>query len=231
MSGLWLAIGLTALAFLAWRAVPIWMDGGRRGVKRRLHWAFVGIVAPWRYWWGTRIEAMPESERADLLAYEKDASRLSRADSLRCPLCGAEVTRAWALDSKGRPTVAPGPVQCPCCDFRLDACRHCAHFIPGAPGACGGDDVTCGRCNHYKATQPVEQVCSPEMARQLKARGYDQVRAPSPIVDSLAPPDSCTAFYPDCKRVRASGLRWPNARHAALLKFPRVPPSYGNSKL
>ena len=134
MNGLWLAIGLAALAFLAWRAVPIWMDGGQRGVKRRLYWTFVGIVAPWRYWWGARIEAMPESERAGLLAHEKDASRLSRADSLRCPLCGAEVTRAWALDSKGRPTVAPGPVQCPCCDLGWTPVVTALTFFPARQG-------------------------------------------------------------------------------------------------
>ena len=219
MSGLWLSIGLAMLAFMSWRAIPIWIDGNRRGVKRRLYWALVGIAAPARYWWGTRIETMPESERADLLARETAARRLTRADSLHCPLCGAEVTRAWALDSQGRPTVAPGPVQCSRCGFRLDACRHCARFLPGGQGAFNGDDVTFGRCSYYKATQPVEQVCSPEMARQLKARGYDQVRAPIPIVDSFVPPDSCTAFRPDRKRTQASGCRWPDARRVALLRM------------
>ena len=216
-----LAIGLALLSLLLYRAAPIWLDGGRRGMglTRRLTCALAGIVAPSRYWWGARLEDMSPGEQADLLTRETAALGLARADSLRCPLCGAEVTRAWALDSQGRPTVGPGPVQCPRCDFRLDACRHCAHLIPGGQGAFNGDDVTFGRCRYYKETQPVEQVSSPEMARQLKARGYDQVRAPIPIVDSFVPPDSCTAFRPDRKRAQASGIRWPDARRAALLRM------------
>lgn len=65
----------------------------------------------------------------------------------------------------------------------------------------------------------MEQVSSPEMARQLKARGFDQVRAPLPIVDSYMPPDLCTAFKLDRRRLQLSGIRWPDARRAALLRM------------
>jgi len=64
----------------------------------------------------------------------------------------------------------------------------------------------------YKELQPVEQVSSPEMARQLKARGFDQVRAPLPIIYSYRPPDFCTAFKLDAGGWQASGIRWPDAR-------------------
>ena len=221
-----LAIGLAVLFLLLYRAAPIWLDGGRRGVglTRRLTLALVGTVAPCRYWWGARLEDMSPGEQADLLKRETAALGLARADNLRCPLCGADVPRAWALDSDGRPTAAPGPIKCPQCDFRLDACRHCAHFLPGNPpgwgrGGWSSDDWTFGRCSVYKEMQPVEQVSSPEMARQLKARGFDQVRAPLPIIDSYMPPDFCIAFKLDRRRLQASGIRWPDAPRVALLRM------------
>ena len=221
-----LATGLAVLFFLLYRAVPIWLDDDRRGMglKRRLTCTLVGIVAPSRYWWSARLEDMSPGEQADLLTRETAALGLARADSLRCPLCGADVPRAWALDSGGRPTAASGPIKCPQCDFRLDACRHCTRFLPGNPpgwgrGGWSSDDWTFGRCSVYKEMQPVEQVSSPEMARQLRARGFDQVRAPLPIVDSYLPPDSCTAFKLDRRRLQVSSIRWPDAQRVALLRI------------
>ncbi len=80
------------------------------------------------------------------------------------------------------------------------------------------------RCNFYKATQPVERACAPEMVRQLKERGYESIRAPLPIVDSFVPPDFCTAFHLDRRRLRAGGVPWPDARRVALLRV-LAPPS------
>jgi len=231
-NGLLVAAALAPLGFLAYRAGRVWIDAGRRGFDpaRRVGWALLGGVAPARYWWGARIDALSPQERAELLARESAALGLSRADGLRCPLCRAEVPGAWTPTPGGRLTVAPGPIECPRCDFRLDACRHCARFLPGKPRTWGqlgwgGDDLTSGRCDHYKAWQPVEQTCSPEVARQLKARGWERVRSPLPIVDSFVPPDFCTAFSPDRKRLRAGGVRWPDARRAALLRLLAPPPS------
>jgi hypothetical protein len=228
----WLALGLAILSFLACRAGHIWVDAGQRGfdLVRRLGWALLGAVIPSRYWWGVRIETLSPQEQAGLLAREIGALGLSRADSLRCPLCGAEVAHAWALTPDGRPTVAPGPVECPRCDFRLDACRHCAQFLPGSPRAWGqsgwgSDDVTFGRCDHYRATQLVEQACRPEMVRRLSARGYERVRAPLSIVDSFVPPDFCPAFKPEHKRLKASEVRWPDAYRVALLRLLAPPPA------
>ena len=230
MSYFWIAIGLTAFAFFGYRALRIWLDSGWRGfpIAHRLGWALRGAIVPSRYWWEARIEALSPQEREQLLAREMEALGLSRADSLRCPLCKAEVPRAWALSSAGQPTVARGPVECPGCDFRLDACRHCAHFLPGSPRGWGQvpwdhDDRTFGRCAHYKTYQPVEQACAPDLARRLRDRGHDQVRAPRPIADSFLPPDSCSAFKPDRRWLHAGGVRWPDARRAGLLRLLAPP--------
>jgi hypothetical protein len=230
MSYFWIAIGLAALAFFGYRALRIWLDSGRRGFPsaHRLRWALHGAIVPSRYWWEARIDALPPQEREELLSRETEALGLNRADSLRCPLCQAEVPHAWALSSAGQPAVARGPVKCPDCDFRLDACRHCAHFLPGSPRGWGQtpwdrDDRTFGRCAHYKTYQPVEQACAPDMARRLRDRGQDQVRAPRPIADSFLPPDSCSAFKPDRRWLQAGGVRWPGARRAGLLRLLALP--------
>jgi hypothetical protein len=223
------------LGFLAYRGGRVWVDSGRRGFEpaRRLGWALGGAAAPARYWWGVRIEALSSVERDDLLARETAALGMTQADGLRCPLYVAEVPGAWALDPEGRATVGPGPVECPDCDFRLDACRHCEHFLPGDPPSSAvwgqvssrSDDITYGRCGHYKKTQPVEQACAPDVARRLKARGWERVRGPYPVVDSLVPPDCCQAFRPDRKRLKAGGVRWPDAHRAALLRLMLPPPA------
>jgi hypothetical protein len=44
-------------------------------------------------------------------------------------------------------------------------------------------------------------------------------------VDSFLPPDFCTAFHPHRKRLRASEIRWPDARRAALLRLLAPSPS------
>jgi hypothetical protein len=226
----WIVIGLGLLGLFAYRAGRVWQDAGKRGFEtaRRLGWALFGGIASARYWWGARIDALSAQERDALLISETETLGLSRADSVRCPLCTAEVPRAWTLTPAGHPTVGPGPVECPDCDFRLDACRHCTHFLPGSTGGVGASpwlagDVTSGRCNRYKSLQPVEQVCAPDMARQLENRGYEQIRAPLRIPDSYLPPDHCTAYAPDRKRIRASGIRWPDDRRTALLRLLDLP--------
>ena len=224
MGYLWLAVGLGLLTFLGYRAGRAWLDAGRRGYTpvQRLGQSLAGAVLPDRYWWGARIETMSGEERDDLLVHETAALGLARADSQPCPLCGAEVPRAWTLDAVGDATTGPRPIECPGCDFRLDSCRFCAHFSPGPAGGSSPwlkGDTGSGRCERYKTSQLVEDLCTPDMARRLRARGYEQIRGPMPIVDSYLPPDSCRAFAPDRKRMRESKVRWPRARRTALLRL------------
>jgi hypothetical protein len=225
----WIALGAPLLALAAWRAVPIWLDTRAHGwpLTRRLGWSLLGVIVPSRYWWQARLEALDPEDRATLLAREARALGLSRAHALHCPLCGAEVPQAWALDLSGHVCVAEGPIACLECDFRLDACRHCTNFLPGAPRSWTGlgwhdIDPTRGRCSQYKRVQPVEQATGPDMARQLKSRGCEQIRAPMQIVDSYLRPDFCRAFQPEPGRIKASGLPWPGPRRAGLLHLLEV---------
>ena len=226
------ALAVAGLGILAWRGARIWIDSGRAigplgappAWTRRLAWALWGAILPGHYWWGARLEAMSGQAQQQLLSRETRALGLSRADAERCPLCAAEIPRVWALDRQGGATVAPGPVQCPACDFRLDSCRHCRHFLPGKPRSAfdlgGGEaDITSGRCGFYKQSQPVEEAAAPQMARSLQQRGYDRIRAPMRILDSMLRPDSCRAFDPHRKRIEASDLSWPGPRRAALLRL------------
>ncbi len=241
-------VALAVLSFVVGRGLRTWLDTGRFGwpPARRLGWALVGALTPTRYWWGARIDALPQAEKEALLGYETRLMWLEQADSLRCPLCRAEIPNAWVLDEDGQVQVAPplalhrpdgpasgrappgpegGPVQCPRCDFRLDACRHCAHFLPGAPqswytAAWNQPDGTWGRCGHYKRSQPVEDAVDPEMARSLRRQGYEEIRAPMRIADSMLRPDFCRAFSLDRRRLRqTSRVRVPGKKRAALLRI------------
>lgn len=229
------------------RGLRAWLNAGHFGwpPASRLGWSLVAAVAPSRYWWGARIDALSPSDRSALLAAEMHKLGLEHPADLRCPLCGTEIPGAWALDPSGRVTVATGKVlerpsgpppsgrrdggqgevACPRCDFRLDACRHCAHFLAGGPrswhaAAWNVPDGTWGRCGHYKRSQPVEDAVDPEMARALKRQGHEEIRAPLRIVDSMLRPDFCRAFTLDPKHLRqASGVRRPGRKRAALLRI------------
>jgi hypothetical protein len=78
----------------------------------------------------------------------------------------------------------------------------------------------------------VEHIATPEVATRLKEHGYDSLNAPTPIADSFIPLDGCNAFQPDRKRLQVGGVRWPGARHAALLRLllPRPAPEKTSPK-
>lgn len=228
-----LGVGLLVVAagFYAYRAGRIFADAGRYGFppRERLGWALLGAAVPSRYWWGGRLAALSPDQQTELLWRETQAMGVTSPGNLRCPLCGAEVFDAWALGPNGHANVAPGPVECPHCDFRLDACRHCTHFLPGDPtaqstGAWASGDLTLGRCDQYKTYLPVERVCQPQIARQLKARGWERVRSPRPVIDSFVPLDCCRSYAADRKRLKAGRVRWPDARRTALLRLLAPPP-------
>lgn len=210
----------------AWIAVVggwVYADARRLGVSpaRGLRFALAAVLSPIRYWGDARLALLPRSEQERLLSEEAARLGLSRVDSVRCPLCGTEIERAWTVDSSGRLAVVPGPARCPQCDFRLDACRHCHHFQPGgaANSLSSLADYTSGRCRVHRRSQPVEDFCTPEMARRIKERGYDYLSGPSPIPDSYVPLDGCRSFALSERRFRTSGVRRPGMRRRGLLRL------------
>jgi hypothetical protein len=170
---LWLAAGLAIFGFLAYRAGRVWVDAGQRGFDpaQRLGWALLGAVAPSRYWWGARIEELSPPEREELVARETAALGLSRADSLRCPLCTAEVPHAWALTPDGRPTITPGPVECPRCDVRaLQSSPGVAAHRAGLPAGRGPPVEGTGLGPGPRPADHHRQLCAPRLLHRLHAR-------------------------------------------------------------
>jgi hypothetical protein len=59
----------------------------------------------------------------------------------------------------------------------------------------------------------------------LRARGWETVRSPAPIADSFLPPDHCTAFKAERRRLKDGGVGWPDAHRRALLRLLALPPA------
>ena len=208
------------------RAVRIWRNSAHLAVTPffRFLWSLAGGIIPSLYWWKYRISAQTSVQRDNLLRKETATLNLKSPDNLICPLCGSEIERAWTVTENGSATVSKGPISCPRCDFRLDSCRFCQHFLAGKPGAwgqvgMGESDITCGRCSIYKEERPVDKTYSPSVAKKLKAYGVSSVRDSISIVDSYFPPDFCRAFTPDKKRIKAGDISWPNRKITALIKI------------
>nr|MBC7245129.1 hypothetical protein [Chloroflexota bacterium] len=178
--------------------------------------AIAALLRPQVYWYQERVQYLPSAERSRLQMKEARRLGLQKVDNLRCPLCGAEIEQAWALDPSRRLTVRKRPTACPRCDFRLDSCRHCLHFKADS-GLMHGDDWTQGRCTAHKAVQPVEEFCPPSVTRELQKRGYTHLPAPMRIVDSYVPLENCSAFVFDEHRLRANGVHCPGLRQRGLL--------------
>jgi hypothetical protein len=208
------------------RAIRIWRNSADLAVTLlvRFLWSLAGGIMPSLYWWKYRISALNSEQRDGLLRKETETLNLGGPDNLICPLCGSEIEKAWTVTENGSVTVSKGPVSCPRCDFRLDSCRFCQHFLAGKPGAwgqvgMGGSDITFGRCSIYKKERPVDKSYNPAVVKKLKAFGISYVRDNLPIIDSYFPPDFCRAFNPDKKRMKSADVSWPNRKITALIKI------------
>ena len=188
------------LGLLAWRglaAMQVGLDARRRGFAPNdmIRWGLVAVVAADRYWWGARLDRLSAPEARELLVETARAQNLLNVTNLRCPLCDHEIKNALSVADGGELFVRR-KAACPHCDFRVDACRHCAHFLPAAGGATMFDrrgDFSHGRCGFYRALEPVH-TAYPQHARRMEALGYDALPTPKPIVDSFIPLAECTAF-------------------------------------
>ena len=219
-------IGLAVLA--GWALVMgtlIWLDALRFDLPADaiLPLALRGVIDPLGYWYLQRPLHFTPEERALWLAGLAERLDLTSVRAAHCPLCAAEIAVAWDVNQKGTLIAAHGPVRCPRCDFRLDACRHCQYFQPvgSQPGTAWsgrGMSWTYGRCTFYKSLQPVAAITSAEMARRLQERGYTHLRAPTPITDSYIPLDGCSAFVLADHNLPQSSMRWPGRRQALALR-------------
>lgn len=227
--GFWALRWIGSMDFTGWVVIlmMLWLvlagglaygDARHLGVDhaQALRLAFSALLRPHIYWYQERLHYLSPMARSRLQDQETQRLGLQRVDHMRCPLCGAEIAQAWALDSVGRLTVRRRPVSCPQCDFRLDSCRHCAHF-KAEKGLMYGNDWTRGSCTMYKTVQPVEAFCPPSVARELQERGYTHLPAPTLIVDSYVPLENCSAFVLDEHRLKANGVHVPGLRQRGLL--------------
>ncbi len=217
------------LIYALWRAGPTWRDARSRRLSRlaALRWAAREVVQPGGYWWGQRLALLRPDEATHILAAEASRLGLRHVTNATCALCGAEMPGVLALDETGALTARRESV-CAACGFRLDACRFCAHFRPHTQSSLGGsgwaglsfspDDESRGRCQRYRAWQPVQEL-APHLARKLEEMGYEGFQAPAPIPDSYVPLDECRAFALDGKKLRRAGLKNLDQRRAALIQL------------
>ncbi|MBM3135200.1 MAG: hypothetical protein FJZ89_07955 [Chloroflexi bacterium] len=229
-----LALILLAAAVLAWRlgaATRVYQDARARRFPAlpRLGYAARALVAPDDYWWGARLERLTAAEQTAILAEAARRLGLRSVANLRCPLCRQEMGKALSISPAGQ-IVVPRETICPACGFRLDACRHCQHFKPGAQTGGAGPawggmalrwetDYTQGACQLHKEMRSVADVCPPQMANKLLEMGLDYVQTPKAIPDSFVPLEDCRAFTLDEEELRRSDIRGVDKRRARLLRL------------
>ena len=220
----YLLLILSAVSLIAWRgiiAVQVGLDARRRGFKpiEIGRWALIAVVAADRYWWGARLDRLPVPEARDMLIDLARTHNLLSVVNVRCPLCDREIKSALAAADDGE-LYTRRQAACPHCDFRVDACRHCAHFQPATGGVMleRHGDFSHGRCGFYRAVEPV-RTAYPRHARRLEAMGYDMLPTPKAIVDSYIPLTECTAFSLKPELLRNSRVPWIDRQRAALIRL------------
>lgn len=182
-----------------------------------LQWSLALGAARPAAWLARRLGVTPEA-RARLAAEEAGRRRLARLTNLRCPLCDTEIEDAWTVTPEGGIEARPNSA-CPHCDFRLDACRHCRHFVAGGTGGSsytgsplqpmahfGDEDFTRGGCGVYRAYVSVYDLYDPKTADRF-AVFTEQIRVPKPVADSYHPLPECRAFALAPDRLRHSGAK------------------------
>ena len=216
---------ILGLSLLTWRglvAVRVGREARRRGFPSReiICWALIAVVDASRYWWGARLDRLSVPEARELLVATAQAHGLLSVVNLRCPLCDYEIANALAVTADGELYIRR-QTTCAHCDFRADACRHCAHFRPASGGATAFDrhgDVSHGRCGFYRTVESV-RTAYPLHARRLEAMGYDMLPTPKPIADSFIPLDGCTAFSLKPELLRHSKVPWIDRQRMALIRL------------
>ncbi len=220
-----LLVVLGVAVVLLWRGViaaQVARDARRRGFSSRevIRWTLIAVLLEDRYWWGARLDRLSAPEAHALLIDLARAHHLANVTDVRCPLCDAEIKNALALGNDHEVYIRRNSA-CPHCDFRLDACRHCAHFQPATEGFSMFDrrgDFSHGRCGFYRAVESV-RTAYPQHASRMEAMGYDMLPTPKRIADSYIPLDECTAFSLKPELLRYSRVPWFDRQRAALIRL------------
>jgi hypothetical protein len=210
---------------LAWRGViaaQVVLDARHRGFEPLEigRWALTAAVDADRYWWGARLERLAAPTARELLVEAARAHHLLQVTNVRCPLCDTEIKNALAVADDGELYVRR-QAACAHCDFRVDACRHCAHFIPSTAGDTvfgRHGDFSHGRCGFYRAPEAV-RTAYPQHAGRMEAMGFDMLPTPKPVVDSFFPLAECTAFSLKPELLQQSGVPWVDRQRAALIQL------------
>ena len=222
LSALLLSATLVAMAWRGIAGARVALDARRRGFATGevLRWGLIALIADDRYWWGARLDLLAAPEARELLVETARAHHLLSVTNLRCPLCDAEIKNALAAADDGVLYVRR-QAACAHCDFRADACRHCAHFLPATGGFTMFErhgDYSHGRCGFYRAVEPV-RTAYPRHARRLEAMGFDALPTPKAIVDSYIPLTECTSFSLKPELLRNSHVPWIDRQRAALIRL------------
>lgn len=221
----YLLVILGTAAVLLWRgiiAARVGLDARRRGFPPRdvIRWALIAVVGEDRYWWGARLDRLPVLEARELLIDLARAHNLLSVVNVRCPLCSTEIKHALAAADTGDLYVHRHAA-CSHCDFRVDACRHCAHFLPASASPTAFEqrgDFSHGRCGVYRAVEPV-RTAYPQQASRMEALGYDRLPTPKSIADSFIPLPECTAFALNLQLLQQSNVLWLNRQRVALIRL------------
>ena len=216
---------ISVMSLLAWRAVVaarVGQDAWRRTFNpiEIARWTLIAVVADDRYWWGARLDRLPVPEARELLDTLAQAHHVLSVVDVRCPLCDHEIRNALAVADDGELYVRR-KAACPQCDFRVDACRHCAHFQPAVGGFTMFDrhgDVSHGRCAMYRGVESV-RTAYPQHASRMEAMGYDMLPTPKAIIDSYIPLAECTAFTLKPELLRNNRVPWIDRQRAALIRL------------
>ena len=220
-----LLVILGVAGVLVWRGAivaQVALDARRRSFTPRevVRWALLAGVAEDRYWWGARLDRLSVPEARELLTETTRLHDVLNVANVRCPLCDREIKNALAVGAAGDLLVRR-QMTCPHCDFRVDACRHCAHFLPASGSATLSDrpgDFSHGRCDFYRAPEAV-RTAYPQHAARMEALGFDALPAPRPIVDSFIPLPECTAFSLKPELLRQSKVLWIDRQRLALIRL------------
>ncbi len=221
LSTILVVVGICLLTWRAVSAVQVGRDARQRGFEpiAIVHWALLAVVDADRYWWGARLDRLSVPQARALLADSAREHDLLNVTDMRCPLCEYEIKQALSVVDDD--LVVRRQAVCAHCDFRVDACRHCAHFIPAADGLTLFErhgDFSHGRCGFYRAPESV-RTAYPQHARRMEALGYDTLPTPRAIVDSFVPLPECTAFSLKPDLLQQSKVPWLDRQRVALIRL------------